>query len=729
MDGKAPNKASGTFHPPLLIETVGSFPLCNLGQPVKYAGEMPRPPHNFFEELKRRNVYQAAIAYAVFAWFLIQVATQVLPFFEIPNWVVRLVVLLLIVGFPITLVISWAFELTPEGFRREEEVDHSRPAPRKMGRRITALIVALATVAAGLMVYRGVRSRQGGTDAKTSGGAAIESKSIAVLPFENLSAEKANAYFAEGIQDEILTRLSKVADLKVIAHTSTQHYESVPGNLPEIARQLGVAHILEGSVRKVGEQVRVNVQLIRAADDSNVWAETYNRKLVDIFSVESEVAKAIADQLRVHLTGKEEEVIAAKPTNNPDAYDAYLRGLAYTLKTQNTPGNYLGAQKYFREAVRLDPKFALSWALLSYVDARGYRTLNLQPTEALREEARRAFEIALSLQPHLGEAWVAKGYYHYGCLNDFETAVSCYEKAREFLPNSSRIPESLAFLARDRGHWEQGESYFNEAERLDPRNVSLLTRHGQFYITLRRFPEALQKFDLILTIAPDDIDALVEKTAIAQAEGDLARAAALAAPLDPARGDPTAWETLAYQAILERHPEKIIPRFKELLAEPAPELGYLNGELRFWLGWLQEFSGDTAGARQTWQAAHLELEGFLKGQPDNPSLLGSLALVSAGLGDKPAAFKFVESSMAVKSIAQDAANGPQAIDILARVAAQTGEPDRAVAALQRILSIPCNGGLATGMPLTPALLRLDPMFDPLRNDPRFQKLADSSSPK
>src|SRR5215510_11588416 len=251
----------------------------------------------------------------------------------------------------------------------------------------------------------------------------VPEKSIAVLPFENRSEDKANAYFAEGIQDEILMRLSKIADLKVISRTSTQHYKSAPENLTEIAKQLGVAHILEGSVQKSGDAVRVNVQLIKAANDSHLWADIYDRKLTDIFAVESEVAKAIADQLRAKLTGQEEQVLAIKPTENPEAHDAYLRGLAHTLKTQNTPANLLGAQKHLKEAVRLDPKFALSWALLSYVDAVGYVTLSLPPTAALREEARQAAETALTLQPNLGEAVLAKGYYHYACLKDYDTGA------------------------------------------------------------------------------------------------------------------------------------------------------------------------------------------------------------------------------------------------------------------------------------------------------------------
>ena len=318
-------------------------------------------------------------------------------------------------------------------------------------------------------------------------------KSIAVLPFENLSDDKANAYFADGIQDEILTRLSKIADLKVISRTSTQHYKSAPENLPEIARQLGVAHVLEGSVQKSGDAVRVNVQLIKAANDSHLWGDTFDRKLTDIFSVESEVAKAVADQLRAELTGQEEQVIAAKPTENVEAYDAYLRGLAYTLKTGNNAANALAAQKYLREAVRLDPKFALAWALLSNVDARGYLVGSLQPTVALREEARQAAETAFTLQPNLGEAILANGYYHYACLKDYDAALRYFEQARQFLPNSSRIPESLAYVTRRQGDWGRSESYFNEAERLDPRNVRLLTNQAYSYSVLRRFPRSVAK--------------------------------------------------------------------------------------------------------------------------------------------------------------------------------------------------------------------------------------------
>src|SRR5881398_1855984 len=578
-----------------------------------------------------------------------------------------------------------------------------------------ALTLAIAALALGTWFYQRTRSFT------------PMERSIAVLPFENLSSDKENAYFAEGIQDEILTRLSKIADLKVISRTSTQNYKSAPKNLPEIAKQLGVAHILEGSVQKSADAVRVNVQLIKAATDSHLWSDTFDRKLTDVFSVEGEVATAVADQLRAKLTGQEEQVIAAKPTDNPQAYDAYLRGLAYSLKTANTPANVLGAQKYLKEAVRLDPKFALAWALLSYTDAVSYSTLALQPTLALREEARQAAETALTLQPNLGEAVWAKGYYYYACLKDYDAAVRYFEEARQFLPNSSLIPEQLAYVTRRRGQWDQSESYFNEAERLDPRNVSLLTQQALSYIWLRRFPEALRKLDQVLNITPDDVDALVLKAGIAQAEGDLQRGAAILAPLHPNADDAQALETQVYQAILERRSGSMIPQLKEILANPNQALGYYNGELRFWLGWAQEVAGDHASAQESWRQARSELERFLKEQPENYLLIGDLALTNMGLGDKAAALALTERAMAVLPIEKDAVDGPAPIEILARVAAGMGEPERAIVALQKLLSTPYEGLLAFNLPLTPALLRLDPMFNPLRNDPRFQKLASSVS--
>jgi TolB-like protein/Tfp pilus assembly protein PilF len=677
----------------------------------------------FFAELQRRNVYRVAVAYGVVSWLLIQIATQIFPVFEIPNWGARLVILALALGFPVALILAWAYEITPEGIKHTEDAVPGKPIAPHRGRTLDFVIIGVLVAVIAVMVFQHFR----GSNPVESG---IPEKSIAVLPFENRSEEKANAYFTESIQDEILTRLSKIAELKVISRTSTQHYKSAPENLSDIARELGVAHILEGSVQKNGDAVRVNVQLIKADNDSHLWAETFDRKLTDVFSVESEVAKAIADQLRVKLTGREEKIIEAKPTENPEAYDAYLRGLAYTLKSAPTSVNALGAQKHLKEAVRLDPKFALAWALLSTVDARNYLTQSLPPTVALREEARQAAENALTLQPNLGEALLAKGFYHYACLKDYDTAVHYFEQARKFLPNSSRIPESLAYVERRRGQWDRSEAHLIEAERLDPRNVSLLTGYATNYVCLRRFPEALRKLDQVLDIIPDDVDTLAAKARIAQAQGDLARASSLLAPLRPTADDSGALEIQVYQAILERRPEEMISRLKEILAATAdPTLAFVTGELRFWLGWAQEVAGDQAAARESWRQARSELEPFIKEQPDNYSLLGDLALTNMALGDKAAAFALAERAVAANPIEKDAVRGPVPFEILARVAARTGENDRALTALERLLSIPYDGAMAVGPPLTPALLQLDPMFDPIRSDPRFQKLAASSKPK
>src|SRR6266498_3127519 len=321
-------------------------------------------PKGFFGELRRRNVYKVAVAYAIVGWLLVQIATQVFPFLEIPNWVVRLVIALVVIGFPIALVIAWAFEITPQGIERTEVAD---TMPLAAGQKKHAWIY-VAIVGAVLSIGLFFLGRYGFRNASSSS-SELPPKSIAVLPFENLSDEKGNAYFADGIQEEILTRLAKIADLKVISRTSTQQYQSKPANLSEIARQLGVANILEGSVQKAGDSVRVSVNLIRADSDSHLWAETYDRKLTDIFGVESEIAKAIAEQLQAKLSGRDKHELADKPTSNPAAYDAYLRGLALARRSRITLRNLLGAAKALVEAVKLDPDFAPAWAELGRVDA------------------------------------------------------------------------------------------------------------------------------------------------------------------------------------------------------------------------------------------------------------------------------------------------------------------------------------------------------------------------
>jgi serine/threonine-protein kinase len=361
--------------------------------------------------------------------------------------------------------------------------------------------------------------------------------------------------------------------------------------------------------------------------------------------------------------------------------------------------------------------------LLSYVDSFSYLSFPVEPTTALREEARQAAETALTLQPDLGEAVLAEGYYYYAFLKDYDTAVSYFEQARPLLPNSSKIPEGLAYVARRRGQWDRSDAYFNEAERLDPRNVNLLTQHALLDIERRNFSLALRKLDYILDITPGDVDTLAYKAAVAQAEGDLPRASAMLDGLRPTADQQEALETQVYQAILKRQPAPMVRRLTEILASPDSSFGYINGELRFWLGWAQEVAGDKAAAQQSWRQARSELESFLNKQPDNISIIADLTWTNLALGDPSVASALAERAAATFPLEKDAINGSTALDIVARCAALRGDHDGAISVLQKLLSIPHTGALASGMPLTPALLRLDPMFDGLRNDPRFQKLV------
>src|SRR5216684_7392 len=385
---------------------------------------------NFFAELKRRNVYKVAVAYAVVAWLLIQAASIFLPAFDAPAWVMKIFIIVIIFGFPVALIFSWAFEITPEGIKLESEIEPSKSIKRRTGRKIVALTIALAVVAAGLFVYQLVRPKSDTSSSPTA--APIAKKSIAVLPFDNLSRDPDNAYFCEGVQDEILTRLAKVADLKVISRTSTQHFKSAPDNLPQIARQLGVAHILEGSVQKANDQVRVNVQLINALTDAHLWADTYDRKLTDIFAVESEIAKTIAETLRAKLTGSEKTLITKTPTVNPEAYELYLKGRFFWNK--RTGADLLKSIDYFKQAVEKDQKYALAYAGLAdaYVLLPPYGAAS--PSESF-PQAEAAARKALELDDTLAEAHTSLGQVLLFYDLDFAASTREFERALALDPN------------------------------------------------------------------------------------------------------------------------------------------------------------------------------------------------------------------------------------------------------------------------------------------------------
>jgi TolB-like protein/Flp pilus assembly protein TadD len=672
---------------------------------------------NFFSELKRRNVYKVAVAYAVASWLLIQIATQVFPFFEIPNWAVRLVVLILIAGFPVALIFSCAFEITPEGIKRESEIESDKSITHHTGRKIVALTIALAVMAAGLLAFQLFRPRSTTPPANVAGQAnPIPDKSVAVLPFDNLSDDKSNAYFAEGIQDEILTRLSKIAALKVISRTSTQKYKSAPDNLRDVGKQLGVANILEGSVQKIANAVHVNVQLIRAATDEHLWAESYNRKLDDVFGVEGEVASAIADQLNAKLSGAEQKAVTEKPTQNSAAYDAYLRALSIEHNNYNYEA-YVQAARGYELAVQLDPNFALAWARLGIMRSFLYfNTIELSKNTA--GAVKDAADRAMALAPEAGESWVAQGAYRYRVQRDFEGALAAYREAQKRLPNNALVFEYLGFVQRRVGRWAEAEVNYKKALELDPRDFQLLSALGNdFYVYLRRFDDALAMTDRAVQIAPDP-SAYATKAQVLQSAGRLEEARKELAKIPEDALNDWVISARVGQAIYERHFEegiKVIER--KLNSIPKDQaLDSFQEAFLVQLGQCQEWLGRKDEARR----AYARAVAAIKPTPETvvgPEANGTpytLALAYAGLNEKEKALQQAQS--AVKAYETDAIAKPQAETVLAQIQARFGDHDAAIAALPHLLEVPAG--------LNVANLKYDPLWDPLRKDPRFQKLCE-----
>jgi serine/threonine protein kinase/Tfp pilus assembly protein PilF len=438
-------------------------------------------------------------------------------------------------------------------------------------------------------------------------------KSIAVLSFENRSEDKTNAYFADGIQDEILTRLSKIADLRVIARTSTQQYQSKPANLREIAKQLGVANILEGSVQKAADQVRVNVQLINAQTDSHLWAETYDRKLSDIFGVESEIAKRIAESLQAKLTGREEQALAVKPTNNPEAYDAYLRGLAFEARGSFYYSNdsLEKAIEFFERAVQLDPAFALAWARLSRADAFLY--FNGGDTMAARRDsAKRALDAAQKLQPNSPETLLALAYYQSRVLGDYELAKTTFRLANKISPGGSVVPCALAEIARREGDWNESIAYFEQALVLDPRNTELLNDAAQTYGMVRQFPAALRLYDRALDVLPNDPNLMAQKAGIYQADGNLAEAAKLLPAVNAQTSSSLVFSTNNFQLMLRRNFGEAIRLLQARLAQFHFGSEMEKAPYQVLLAVDQRLAGDPASARLTAEKARNTFESLCK---------------------------------------------------------------------------------------------------------------------
>ena len=542
----------------------------------------------------------------------------------------------------------------------------------------------------------------------TRSGGPISEKSIAVLPFQNLSDDKSNAYFTDGIQDEILTKLSKIAELKVISRRSTQKYKSAPENLREAGQQLGVAHFLEGSVQKVANAVHVNVQLIRAATDEHLWAESYNRKLDDVFRVEGEVASAIAEQLNAKLSGAEQKAVAEKPTENAEAYDVYLRAVAI-----DNAGNLDTTKRVadlYAEAVRLDPQFALAWARLAV--ARSYLYFNgIDLDKNSGAAVKDAADRAISLQPDLGEAWLAQGVYRYRVPRDFQGALQSYEEALRRLPNSALVLEQMAHLERRLGQFDVAQKHYQAAAQLDPRNIDILLTLADSLQTVRRYDEARTVLDRVLEMSPGNESALAAKALSFQAQGRL-KEASEALSKAPANSQE---EALAFARAIQLYYER---RFDEAIAEiqhNTPAALANDPRTQELLGYCQKFAGKDDEARATLTRA----ASAMKPTPDSVvpvdarNLPCYLAWVYAGLGEKEKALE--QARRAIADYDNDALAKPLAESSLAIVQAQFGDIDSAIAALPHLLEVP-NGE-------TCGNLQFNPFWDPLRKDPRFQKLC------
>ena len=659
---------------------------------------------NFFAELKRRNVYRVAVAYAVVAWLLIQLASILFPTFEAPGWVMKVFIAVVALGLPIALLFAWAFELTPEGLKRTEDVPAEESITRSTSRKLDFAIIGILAVVVALLLFDRFRpqpQRQGGGDVE---------KSIAVLPFENLSKDQENAYFATGVQDEILTRLAKVGELKVISRTSTQQYQSRPGNLREIAQQLGVAHILEGSVQKAGDSVRVNVQLIKADTDAHLWAETYDRKLSEIFQVQSDIAQRVAESLEAKLTGREKAAVNYAGTKIPAAYDAYLRGVA--LLTRVSLDDVQKARGFFQQAVELDSQYAPAWAQLAVAEAQLFFGREHTPEQSNR--ARVAAETAVRLQPELGEARMGLASFYYYCLQDFDRALAELDEAQKRSPGASNIVFTVGLVKRRQGKLDEAIAAMRKAAVGDPRNSDLWTNLGVTYRGMRDFKSAAEMLERAHAISPDEGGVIAHQAEMYLAQGDLAAAE------NVLRGQPASSGDALYQSALcfiyRRQFDDAIQAFGKVLEETKNQPDFFYADVRGWMGHLLVVRGDVAKGRPLIEQSRRELLAIRNAGNTSLSICDALIDHNAALGDR----KEVEREAADlrQRTQRDHWRAPTTEEVIARAYATMGDADRAIPLIANVLSVPYRRSL------TPAVLRLDPAWDKIRNDPRFQKLAE-----
>ena len=681
----------------------------------------------FFSELKRRNVYKVAVAYAIAGWALAQGIAQVFPVFGVPNWIVQLIVLLIVIGFPIALVLAWAFELTGEGIKRTEDADVT--AKQSRGRAWIYVAVVGAILSVGLFVL-GRYSAGNATPRHSEAATAIPAKSIAILPFENLSEEKANAYFAEGVKDEILTKLAAVRDLKVISRTSTAKYQSKPDNLKTVAQELGVSTILEGAVQRAGDKVRINVQLIDAQTDGHLWAKSYDRDFKDVLGVESEVAQEIAETLQTNLSPSESHALASTRTPDTEAYDLFLRGEYELREAENsrTAEAYDRADVFYRQALARDPNFAEAAAELAR--SRLSRHWFVSPLTATElEEVRSLIDRALALAPNSPEAHSALGLFFYWGHRQYEAALTEFNRTLELQPNNASVRQYCAAVYRRRGEWEHSLADFQRAQELDPRDAGNPDNIGATYLLLRLWKDAERAESRALAIDPHNMPAasdLLITRLNATGDVDSARRAldgfpegikSLTREWFVAGGDVAGFSGIwVYLDVIERRFTDAFQALeKKVVSNDLGHLQHLAARVA-----LRVLAGEHEAAKSAGEEALPLLEARLRERPDDTFTMMELSWVYLALGRNADALRVAREAAASIPIEKDAVAGPIFQIGLAQIEARAGAPEGAVKRLRHLLSIPA------GQAASIARLKIDPVWDPIRDRPDFQQLLSGT---
>ena len=673
----------------------------------------------FFDELKRRRVYRVALGYAIFASAMIQVGGTILPIFHARQWIQQVFIVLVAAGFPLSLVLGWLYDITAQGIQRTPDAKGLRVYNKRQ-----LWLVALAGTSIAVLALAGYwfwHPWQNATE-ETSEVTGVPTKSIAVLPFQNLSPDNAGTFFADSVQDQIMTNLSKVSDLKVISHTSVQQYRNQLGrNVREIARQLGVAYILEGTVQRAPNRVRVNAKLIDARTDSQIWAESYDRDVADLFVIQSDLAQAIVNQLQAKLSPQQKAEIEETPTRDLAAFDLYLQAKeivdSYT-ELQDPGSSLLKAVRLLDEAIERDSNFVLAYCYASRAHNLLY-FLDLDPTPKRNLLGEAAVNNALRLRPNSAEAHLAMADHYFRCHRDYEHAQEELAIARPGLPNSVPFFNLSGYINRRQGHWNEAEHDFATAVKLDPRNPNAVNLLVDTFVLERRFPEAKLAYDRAIAAGMREPIALIRRAALDYGEtGDptTLRAALAAAPDVDVGGGESSWRILI--ALIDRNYDEAR---RVLAASPREDFQDVDFSFYFprvWYeGLIARAEGNRAKTAAAFTAVRAILESRLKNKPNDPRTLAVLAQVDANLGNKALALKEAQQAVDLMPVLKDAYDGPLILQGLAQVYTWTGDHDRALDQLQTLLGMP--GYISYGY------LKTDPAWQPLRAHPRFQQLLAS----